>query len=441
MNLFSFMMPTGSTPVQREIPTPTSSSQNEPAQKSTGNSFEERVIRPRNPQAALTISSVYRAVELRAKTEAQFQMQYQRLNKEGGNFVPDMGQEGRKLNYLLQVQPNPLYSASSFIQQIVIQRLMLGNAVVYIERDELGEPKAFWLTNSVSYDITTATYSLIKYMSEHGEVYKANVPREDVLHFANTFRTPDGLWGISTIRYAIDTLSLVKTESNQALESAAKGGRVKLLLSEDRSSSQGLLSGGILDSGEKKKYAKEINNEIYSQDVVSLHGLDKIQNISMTAAEMQMVELLGMGMDDVARFFGTPRPLLMLDTNSHYTTPTNATLEYLSRTIQPDIIEIEQEFTRKLLNIYDFGKHKFHLCEQPLLRLDKEGQAKVDKLNIETGAKSVNDVRKQYDMPAVEGGDKLYLSTNLAELGSEKLRGIGKVEQQREQPKNEGGDE
>ncbi len=418
MNLFKFLTPTGQMPMKRETTASSSTTTS-----TTGSSYEEKVVRPRTPQAALTISSVYRAIELRAKTEAQFQMQYQRLSTAGGNFVPDMWGEGRTMNYLLQVQPNPLMSAASFFELIPIHRLILGNAVVYIERDELMNPIAFWITNTASYNTENGTYTLT-YTGEFGEVCMTNVPRTNVLHFLNTFRTSNNLWGIPTIRYALDTLALVKTESNQALESAAKGGRVKLLLSEDRSSGQGLLSNGMFDSAEMKKYAQEIDGEIYSQDVVSLRGLDKIQSISMTAAEMQMIELLGMGMDDVARFFGTPRPLLMLDTNSHYTTPTNATLEYLSRTIQPDIMEMEQEFERKLLNVYDFGKRRFHLCEQPLLRLDKEGQAKVDKLNIETGAKSVNEVRKQYDLPSVEGGDKLYLSTNLAELGSEKLRGI-----------------
>jgi len=113
----------------------------------------------------------------------------------------------------------------------------------------------------------------------------------------------------------------------------------------------------------------------------------------------------------------------MLDTNSHYTTPTNATLEYMQRTVQPDIIEMEQEFNRKLLTRDDFGKRRIHMCEQPLLRLDKEAQAKVDQLQLQTGAATVNEIRQQYDRPAVEGGDTIYVSTNLAELGSEKLRG------------------
>jgi HK97 family phage portal protein len=362
-------------------------------------------------------------VELRAKTEAQFAIQYQRKNKEGGNFMPDMWGPGKVINYLLQVQPNPISTAASLIEQVVIRRLLLGNSFVYIERNEWGDPTNLWLANCGGYDEITGVYNLT-YLGENGERFEVNVPRRDVLHFANTFRRQNGFWGISTIKYAYDTLSLIKTESNQSLETAAKGGRVKLIIGEQPpASGYSPISQGLFDPKQMKQYAQEVNEEIYKQDVVSLRGLDKVQNISMSAQDMQLMEHMNMGLDDVARFFGTPRPLLMLDTNSHYTTYTNATLEYLQRTVQPDITEMEQEFNRKLLTREDFGSRRIHMCEQPLLRLDKEAQAKVDKMQLETGAATVNEIRQQYDRPAVEGGDTIYVSTNLAELGSPKLSG------------------
>jgi hypothetical protein len=213
---------------------------------------------------------------------------------------------------------------------------------------------------------------------------------------------------------------------------------MKLIIGEERpSSAQGTLAFGMMNKGEIDRYAQELNTKMYEQDVVGIRGLDKVQNISMTAADMQLMEHMNMGLDDVARFFGTPRPLLMLDTNSHYTTYTNATLEYLQRTVQPDIVEMEQEFNRKLLQQDDFGKRRIHMCEQPLLRLDKEAQAKVDQLQLQTGAATVNEIRQQYDRPAVPNGDTIYVSTNLAELGSEKLRGGTSEPQQQPQQQNE----
>ena len=293
---------------------------------------------------------------------------------------------------------------------------MLGNGFIYIERDELGQPKYLWLAECGGYVMGTRKYT-ISYMSERGLVKNKIVDADDILHFPNTYRERNGFWGISTLRFAFDTLSLIKTEAQLALETAAKGGRVKGFISEEKpAQGQGTLAFGQFNKGATDDYAKEINEKVYQQDIVALRGLEKFQNVSLSAQDMQMIEILGMSQDDVARFFATPRPLLMMDTNSHYTTYTNATMEYLSRTIAPDGAEMEAECFRKFLSIYDYGQHRFHLCEQPLLRMDKETQAKVDLMNLQTGAKTINEVRAEHDMSAVEGGDEPMASANLMTL-------------------------
>ena len=388
-----------------------------------GGSFEERIVSARHPRVALTVSAVYRAVELRAKTIGQMQMQYQVRDREGGNFVMDVQKPrggnvsfGTRLNYLLQVEPNPMMSAQSLWEQVTVNRLMLGNGFVYIERDELGEPKYLWLAECGGYNLGTNTY-VITYMGDKGIVKNKIAPREDVLHFPNTYRERNGFWGLSTLRFAFDTLSLIKTESQLALETAAKGGRIKGIISEKQpTQGQGTLAFGLLNPEQVNNTAQEMQRKFYSgEDIVSMHGLESFQNLSLSAQDMQMIELLGMSHDDVARFYATPRPLLMMDTNSHYTTYTNATMEYLSRTIAPDGAEMEAECFRKLLSIYDFGQHRFHLCEQPLLRMDKKTQAEVALLNLQTGG-TLNEERAARDLPAVEGGDEPLASANLMTL-------------------------
>lgn len=315
-------------------------------------------------------------------------------------------------------------TATALWKQVTIDRLMLGNAFVLIERDIYGEPDSLWIARG-GYDTVSGTYNLA-WFSDGGIRERSRISHSDVLHFPNTYKRGNSIMGISTLQYAFDSLSLIKTESHQALESAAKGGRVKLLIGEDRpTSAPGTLAYGMFSKDQGKAYAKEINDDIYKQDVVSLHGLDKVQQISMTAAEMQMVELLGMGLDDVARFWATPRSLLMLDSNSHYTSYKDANQEYYTRTIAPDAREMEDEFTRKFLSMRDYGMRRFHLCEMPLMRMDRESQAKIDEINLRTGVKTVNELRQQYDLPRIDGGDITYISTNLAEIGSEKLRSTG----------------
>ena len=70
----------------------------------------------------------------------------------------------------------------------------------------------------------------------------------------------------------------------------------------------------------------------------------------------------------------------------------------------------------KLLTADDFGKRRIHICELPLRRLDPVGQANIDKVHLETGAMTINEIRQQYDRPAVKDGDEPMASANLMTL-------------------------
>jgi HK97 family phage portal protein len=400
------------SPVTREAQAATTEKQS----SVSGGSFESRIIYARSPQLALTVSAVYRATELRAKTMGVMPVQYQKKDSEKGNFVTDMRGLGKRINYLLQVEPNPIMTASSLWELVTINRLMTGNGFVYIERDEFDFPLHLWLVRMGSYDIVSGRYN-ISYLGENDYVVKVNVPREDVLHFPNTFRMQNGFWGISTIQYAAETLSLNKTLKNQSLETAAKGGRVKLLIGEEQRGTQGLLSGGLYNKGEMDSYAQELQRKMYNgQDILAIRGLDKVQPISMSSAEMQAVESMGLSYDDVARFWAVPRPLLMLDTNSHYNDYQNATMEFHTRTILPDKTDMEHEIFRKLIGQSGYGTRRIHICEDPLMVMDPERRAKVAQLKMQAGLCTVNEARRDFDMPAVEDGDVPMASANLMTL-------------------------
>jgi HK97 family phage portal protein len=380
-----------------------------------GGTFQERIVYARSPQTALTVSAVYRATELRATTMAVMPVQFRKKDYANGNFTEDMRGFGRRLNYLLQQEPNPITTASSLWEQVTINRIMWGNGFVYIERDDMGFPMNLWLVDFGSYDIANGTYN-IGYLSDIGYVEKVNVPREDVLHFPNTFRFHNGFWGISTIQYAAETLGIIKTQKAQLLETAAKGGRMKLIIGEDTSKTVSPISAGLFDRKEMEKYADEVNDRIYTKDVVALRALDKVQNISMSAQDMQLLEQMNLGLDDVARFWAVPRPLLMLDTNSHYNDYQNATMEFHTRTILPDKTKMEKEIARKLIGFKEYGYRDIHICEDPLLAMDPERQAKVDQLLLQNGTKTPNEIRQKHDMPAVENGDEPLASANLLTL-------------------------
>ena len=181
------MLPVSSREIGKPAPAGSTPPPSGETPESKGGSFEERIVHARDTQKALTVSAVYRATELRAKTIGQMPVQYQRKNPNGDNFVVWMSGLGKKINYLLQDEPNPLTSGPSLWAQVTIDRIMRGNGFVYIERDVFGDPVRLWVAQCGGYDYMNDTYN-ITYFTNYGIMEKVDVPARDVLHFPNTFR-------------------------------------------------------------------------------------------------------------------------------------------------------------------------------------------------------------------------------------------------------------
>lgn len=418
-NLFT---PTGMIPGQsskREVSGVPSTT--EPVSASTqtalSGNWSERVVSPAG-RRSLLIPAWYRGVSLLMQTMGQMVIQYQRMNGEGQNFIEDRYGDAQRLNYLLQVRPNPLMTASQLQEQIEFKKIYYGNAFVYIERSVSGWPENLWLCTNGSYDCITDSYSL-SYNRRYGPAL-IQAPASDVLHFKNVFLSEDFYMGIPTIRYAMKALSISATADEQALKDMATGGKNKILIQEKDGFQQGIR--GKVNQNELKKATQQFSEDWMSSDVAMLSNVADAKVINQTASELRLLETRGYSCEDLARILGIPKVMMMIGEGGNYKMPEHATQEFLLRTIQPRIREHEDEYNSKLLTAADFGHRRIHVCELPLRRLDAKGQADIDILHLQSGW-SVNEIRAQYDLPNIKGGDVHYISTNLAEVGSEKLRG------------------
>jgi HK97 family phage portal protein len=237
---------------------------------------------------------------------------------------------------------------------------------------------------------------------------------KDVMHFKNVFLTDDYYMGLPTLDFAFKALQIAATADDQALQDVAKGGKHKILLKEEKSTPQG--TRGRNSPDELRKTAKRFEGDWQSNDVVLLDNVMDPTIISQTAQQLQLLENRGFQVSDLARILGVPRIMMMEDAGSSYKMPEHATQEFMLRTIQPRIREWEDEMNAKLLTADDWGKRRIHVCELPLRRLDAKGQAEIDKLHLETGVNTVNELRNQYDLPSIADGDEPMASANLMTL-------------------------
>jgi len=409
---------------RREVQAPgvpkTTDPVDETNQPPKGGNWEANVVRPIG-KSSLLVPAWYRGVSLIMQTMGQMVTQYQRINGAGGNFIEDRYGKNGELNYLLQVRPNPMMTASQMQEQIEYRKIYYGNAYVYIDRGLDGYPRNLWLCTGGGYNPINDTYTLV-YNSDRGPRIRIETTSRNVLHFKNVFMTDDYYMGIPTLEFAYKALSIAATADEQALQDVAKGGKHKVLIQEQKSPTLG--TRGRANHTELRKMKEQFARDWMSNDVALLDNVADAKIISQTSQQLQLLEQRDFQVSDLARILGIPRIMMMEEAGSSYKMPEHATQEFMLRTIQPRIREWEDEFNSKMLTAADFGKRRIHVCELPLRRLDAKGQAEIDKLHLDTGW-SVNELRNQYDLPSIPEGDAHYVNTNLAEVGSEKLRSNG----------------
>lgn len=385
-----------------------------------GGDFENNVVRVSNNESALSVAAFHRALELRANTMSQLVMEFQAKDANGGNYIKAMRGYASRINYLLEIAPNPLMTWPQLMKQAEINKICQGNAYIYVKRNMSKEIEGFYLCLTGTFNYIDNTYT-VTYNAVGGVVTLTNVLSNEVIHIRNTYSLDGGLTGVPTLRYASRTLSIAATNDQQTLDNSAKGGKLKLLVQEEKTGSFGA---GRAAKKELKKITDQLQDDIYKRDVILMNNIASVTPISQNAQQQELLESRKFSVKEIARLMGVPPILLMDVSGSSYKSPEMATQEFLLRTISPAIRAWEAEMTAKLIGAELYGKTRYHLCEKSLMRLDPLGQANIDKLHLETGVANVDELRSQYDLPQLpNGAGKLhYISTNLAEVGSDKLR-------------------
>lgn len=392
-------------------------------QRKMGVNYTAEPVRIHGEQGALTVSPWYRAMEVLANTVGQSVMEYQRLIP--GCHVPTyekyMYGLGRKWNYLLGVQPNEMMNAMDFWKQMAIQRFNNGNGVAYIERVGV-EPVAIWLCSAASYDYLNNQY-VISYNRPGVGVVSMIARPEDVIHWRNTFSYDGGVTGVGTLRYAISALTTAATNEQQAQDIAAKGGKFKILLSEDQSNTESMLN--MLSPEQREDATKQLQQQIDGNyDVLEVSGLVKAQIISQDANQMNLLQSRIHDSTVVAQFTGVPLPLLMVNANNTYKAPEQLAQQYYTHTASPMLRSAELAVMKPIVPMEHYPVLRCHFNTSELMRLDPKLQMEVIKTKIESGIYCIDEARADLGMAPLgseKGGEQHLVSTNLQKLDEIKV--------------------
>lgn len=370
---------------------------------------------PATPDAALKISAFYRAIDLRTDSIGKYPITVRDLSTR--EEVED-----HYLGPILWERANEAMTPFTFNKLVEYQRLVLGNAYVWIYRDGAGRPIELIPlppgTCSWYMEPDTGKLWYVARNPKTGEVYKLSPA--DILHYKGF--TTNGIGGISLLTYASTILNV--STSREAYEEAiyTNGGHPAGVLktASDLSGKPDI----TLQSGEKISYKDVVRKEwdrIHAgagnafRIAVLDNGLE-YQPLAMSNADAQFVQSKAVTVEDIARFTGVPLHKLFTGKQSYNSNEANS-LDYVKDTMHPAVVQYEQESSYKLLTVTERRNHLW-LSRNMMaeLRADSTSRAAWYKAMRELGAYSVNDILAKEDMPDVPGGDVRLGSLNYVPL-------------------------
>ena len=369
---------------------------------------------PVSAQEALKISAFYRAVDIRSDSIGKLPVKVKDTNT----------RQEQKEHYLvpvLQVAPNEAMTPFVYRKLVETRRLVLGNSYVWIYRDGYGHPqeKLPLPPGSCSPYIEPGTGKLwyIAQDPKTGQLFKLHP--EDILHYKGV--SLDGITGLSLLSQAARVLRVEASRDQYEHAVYQNGGHPAGVLQTEADLS---LRSVKQADGTAVNYRDTIRKEwdrIHAgpgnafRVAVLDNGL-KYTPISMSNADAQFVQSKAVTVEDIARFTGVPQNLLFTGKQSYSSNEQNS-LDYVKYTLQPTVIQYEEEDSRKLLTVSEQEKglwlERNMMAE---LRGDTASRMAWHRGMREIGAISVNEIREKEDMGPVPGGDGLYASLNYVPL-------------------------
>lgn len=347
---------------------------------------------------SLALSTVYRCVEVISNGVASLPVKLYKIDGDG--YRHELKND---LSFILSKKPSGKINAFTFYKLIVKDILMSGNAYALIIRDGNGNVTSLQYVQAG----LVSPIDKIDHIEYMVTGLRTTVRQEDILHFMNY--TDNGVYGVSVLTYARRTLGIADYGEN-ASENFFKSGGCTTGFLKFEGPSSGKQREEILSAWNQATGG--VRNQ--PNGIPVLPANVNYTQLSVDPADAQLLESRQFSVVEICRFFGVSPTKCFDLTHASYNNSEMAELAFLNDTLRPILTKIELEMETKLFKDGDNLDIKFDVSE--LLRTDKKSQAEWFTKMFNLGVLSPNDIRRELDMDAVEGGDIHVAQVNLTSI-------------------------
>ena len=343
-----------------------------------------------NEATALTYSSVWRAVNQISRDIAKLPIDVHERSGTG-----KVKAKKHPAYRILRWHPNQAMTAFNFWQSMMKSVLLHGNAYAWISRAKSGKPvDLIPLNPGTTFPVMEGTR--ISYLS------KANgkdrrLEAADVLHIRGL---GDGFAGMSVIAHAKDSIGLGLAASRYGSKFFANGARPGVVLIHPQRltpEAQAML---------KKSWNsmhKGIDNA--EKTAVLQEGMS-IETVSVNNDDAQFLETRQFEVREIANWFNMPPHKLGDASRTSFASLEQENQAYLDDTLDPWMVNIEQECRAKLLTTPQIERdnHAIEFNREAIIRVNFTDKVNGLNMGVAGGWLSRDEARARLNMNPIPGG-------------------------------------
>lgn len=361
-----------------------------------------------NSKTAMRVAAVYACVRLISGAIAGMPKTIFERANEGRRKVED-----HPLRPLLNVRPCPGWTSATFWEYIIGQMLLRGDGIAYINRNG-PTPAALlpWDRDKVEIfyrkrtDPRQPLERLYRFNADDGSFV---TDESDVLHIPGFGF--NGLCGMSVIQWgARNGIGIAIKGEEYAGTVFGNGGQPQYAVSTEKEMTP-TLQQQFVDAW-MRKYGDNTAVGPSKKPLILTEGL-QLQQLSLSAADAQLLESRQWQVVDIARAFGVPPFMIAEMGKATYNNTENLSVDFVKFTLAPHLIRCEQECDGKLLRREPNSFLKFK--PEGLMRPDTKSRAEYFKAALggtqHPGWMEPNEVRRLEDLPEHNDGAGLSKPT------------------------------
>lgn len=336
-----------------------------------------------SPRGALRLPTVLACVRIVARSLAKIPLHLYRRTEAGRSRATD-----HPLFDLIKTRPHPLFSAYDWRHQMTVWRLLWGNAYAEIIRRGDGTIERLLPIEPWRVEPSMRRERLVYTVDVGGD--KRTFTDREILHQKGL--SLDGVKGESVLAYARKTFQTGLTGQDFEAGFNAQSMRPSAVVRHPgklspqaetnlRSSIVGMYSG-----------AQNAGKVLILQE-----GVEATQ-WTMPLADAQWIERSYLSIEDICRLFGVPPHKVQHLIRSTNNNIEQQSLDFLSDTLEPDLIAEEQELDYKLLAPDERAELYTHFERRAAIAMDSAARSTYYERMARIGGMNIDEIRSREEL-------------------------------------------